>query len=206
VTAARELERGIECHRSELRAYCHRLLGSPADAEDAVQETLLRAWRGAHRFEGRAPLRAWLYRIATNVCVDAVNGRVRRPIPTDDWGELMLEAPDADPAELALAREKLRLALIALNGLPPRQRAVLLLRHVLCWRASEVGQALGMSVAAVNSALHRARATLESTDPDRLPPLRSEPDRRLVSRYLAAFDGDDVDALTAITRAEPLAA
>jgi RNA polymerase sigma-70 factor (ECF subfamily) len=206
VTRARELEHGIESHRSELKAYCHRLLGSPVDADDAVQETLLRAWRGVDRFEGRASLRSWLYRIATNVCVDAVHGRSRRPALIDDWAELAHEAPDADPAELSVARENLRLALIALNCLPPRQRAVLLLRHVLCWRASEVAQALGMSVAAVNSSLYRARATLDGTDPDRIAPIGTGPERRLVSRYLAAFDGDDVDALTAMTQAEPLAA
>jgi RNA polymerase sigma-70 factor (ECF subfamily) len=188
----------IASHRPELKAYCHRMLGSPFDADDAVQETLLRAWRGSAGFEGRAPLRSWLYQIATNVCVDAAGGRSRRPVPTDDWVKADVAAADADPAERALSREDLRVALIAsVVKLPPRQRAVLLLRDVLCWRAAEVAELLGTSVVAVNSALQRARAALGCADPGSpAPPTAYH--RQLVERYLDAFDTDDVDALTAL--------
>jgi RNA polymerase sigma-70 factor, ECF subfamily len=190
-------------HRAELTAYCRRMLGSAFDAEDAVQETLLRAWRGSDGFEGRAPLRTWLYRIATNVCFDAIRRSALGAVPVDEWPELAADCPDADPAERAISRENLRLALIAaMQTLPPRQRAVLLLHHVLCWRAAEVAELLGTTVAAVNSALQRARATLGGTDLERLPPITDGPHRDLLARYLAAFDADDMDALISLTLGE----
>ena len=171
----------LEPHRRELTAYCYRMLGSPFEAEDAVQETLLRAWRALDRFEGRSAVASWLYRIATNVCLDMLAGRKRRALPMDlgparspeaagatlpesVWVEpapdVMLLAP-ADPADLAVSRESVRLAFVAaLQHLPPRQRAVLILREVLHWRASEVAALLDTPVASVTRALPRARATL----------------------------------------------
>jgi RNA polymerase sigma-70 factor, ECF subfamily len=203
MTPVLELANRIVSHRPELRAYCHRMLGSPVEADDAVQETLLRAWRGSARFEGRAPLRAWLYQIATNVCVDAASSRSRRPVPTDDWREPEAECAQLDPAEVALAREDLRLALIAvIHTLPPRQRAVLLLRDVLCWRAAEVAELLGTSVPAVNSALQRARATLAFADPDCHPMIGDRRNEQLTARYLEAFDSDDPERLTSLILAE----
>ena len=161
------------------------MLGSPFEAEDAVQETLLRAWRSIDRFEGRAALRSWLYRIATNVCLDMLKGRERRATPMDlgparepvgrtstmlpevTWIEPVpdgLVAPEGDPADVAASRETIRLAFVAaLQHLPPRQRAVLILCEVLAWKASEVAELLDTSVASVNSALQRARATLEAS-------------------------------------------
>src|SRR3954451_3779249 len=181
------LEQRLEQHRIELTAHCYRMLASSFEAEDAVQETMVRAWRGYDRFEGRSALRSWLYRIATNVCLDMLNGRQRRARPMDlaspspaatPVGERISEAtwvlpvPDAqvvpsdgDPAELAVARETIRLAFIAaLQHLPPRQRAVLLLHDVVRWKATEVAELLGTSDASVNSALQRARSTLASSN------------------------------------------
>jgi RNA polymerase sigma-70 factor (ECF subfamily) len=163
-----QIEHAIESHRPELNAYCRRMLGSPFDAEDAVQETLLRAWRGADGFEGRASLRSWLYRIAGNVCVDAAKRRSRQPIPTDECDEPFDLQPEPGPEELALRREDLRMAVTAINRLPSRQRSVLVLRDVLSWPAAEAAERLDTSVAAVNSALQRAHATLSSTDPERI--------------------------------------
>src|SRR3954454_23014185 len=170
----------LEQHRRALTAYCYRMLGSPFEAEDAVQDTLVRAWRSLDRFEGRSALRSWLYRIATNVCLDMLNGRQRRARPMDlgpsrspdgPIGDILPEATwiepapdrlvvtDGDPAEVAESRETIRLAFVAaLQHLPPRQRAVLILREVLRWKASEVAELLDTSVASVNSALQRARA------------------------------------------------
>jgi RNA polymerase sigma-70 factor (ECF subfamily) len=214
----------LEPYRAELTAYCYRMLGSPFDAEDAVQDAFVRAWRARDRFEGRAAMRSWLYRIATNVCLDTLKGRERRARPMDlgpavepiesnlnvrsakEWIEPIPEnliAPERDPADLAVERESIRLAFVAaLQHLPARQRAVLILREVLRWEASEVAELLDSTVASVNSALQRARATLatsnvSSTDP--LPSLSSE-DRALLDRYVAAFERYDMDALAALIR------
>ena len=219
---ASELESRLEEHRSELTAYCYRMLASPFEAEDAVQETFIRAWRSYDRFEGRAALRSWLYRIATNVCLDMLAGRERRATPMDlgpsqapeaanlnvlpetTWIQPIpdgLVAPDGDPAEVAVARETIRLAFVAaLQHLPPRQRAVLILCEVLRWKAAEVAELLETSVASVNSALQRARATLEAgkvsaSDP---APALDEADRELLARYVTAFERYDIDALTAL--------
>ena len=199
MTAALELVDQMESHRVELKAYCGRMLGSPSEAEDAVQETLLRAWRGADRFEGRAALRTWLYRIATNVCFDTTKARSRRAVPVGQAADLAAECFEPGPAELALIRENARLALVAAVGeLPQRQRAVLVLREVLNWHAPEVAELLGTSVAAVNSALQRARAALDCVDPDRVAPITDRPRRELLARYAAALHSDDVDALTSL--------
>ena len=208
----------LEQHRRELTAHCYRMLGSPFEAEDAVQETLLRAWRSLDRFEGRSALRSWLYRIATNVCLDMLEGRERRARPMDlgPAGEPVAEnlhtlpevtwiqpVPDslvADPADAVASRDTLRLAFVAaLQHLPPRQRAVLILCEVLRWKASEVAELLDTSVASVNSALQRARATLEASE---LTPEGSfeEPDRELLERYVQAFERYDMDALTSLIR------
>jgi RNA polymerase sigma-70 factor (ECF subfamily) len=191
------------CHRSELTAYCHRMLGSSVDAEDAVQETFLRAWRASGRFEGRASLRTWLYRIATNVCLDELGRSARRPVPVEDVPEPVLDlCGEPDPFDRALSRETARSAILAAVGLlPPRQRAVLLLRDVLSWRASEVADLLETTSAAVNSALQRAHATLEEIDPEDLVVTADAPERELVDQYLAAFDEDDIDTLVALVRA-----
>jgi RNA polymerase sigma-70 factor, ECF subfamily len=216
---------GLEEHRRELTAYCYRMLASPFEAEDAVQETMLRAWRGLDRFEGRAALRSWLYRIATNVCLDMLEGRERRARPMDlgparepieanlstlpetTWiqpvPDPLVASAEADPADVTVARETIRLAFVAaLQHLPARQRAVLILCEVLRWKASEVAELLDSSVASVNSALQRARATLEALDVkagDPSPPL-DEADRALLARYVEAFESYDMDALTALIR------
>lgn len=218
------LERWWEAHHAELTAHCYRMLGSAFDADDAVQETLERAWRGRGRFEAsRGSVRSWLYAIATNVCLDMLRGARRRalamdlgpaaepgsplgrPLPEEHW---VLPIPDrrvspagADPAEAAVARETIRLAFVAaLQHLPPRQRAVLILRDVLRWRAAEVAGLLGVTVAAVNSALQRARATLRTVHPDGTEgaaPL-GEAEGDLLDRYCTAFENHDVDALVAL--------
>jgi RNA polymerase sigma-70 factor, ECF subfamily len=206
-------------HRRELTGYCYRMLGSAFDAEDAVQETLVRAWRGLSNFEGRSALRSWLYRIATNVCLDQLSGRQRRALPMDlsgspwqpvesslaarrpgtAWIEPMLDrqvlAEDDDPAERAVAKESVRLAFVAaLQHLPPRQRAVLILREVLRWRADEVAQLLETTVASVNSALQRARATLAAAGGAPAPRPLDADDRDLLARYVDAFERYDIDA------------
>ena len=211
----------LEAYRSELTAYCYRMLGSPFDAEDAVQDAFVRAWRSRDRFEGRAAMRSWLYRIATNVCLDMLKGKERRARPMDlgpscepiesnlrvpeiPWLEpipLHLVAPERDPAEVAVSNESIRLAFVAaLQHLPARQRAVLILREVLDWQASEVAELLDTSVASVNSALQRARATLAKTqaaDPKGAPTL-SEADRAMLERYVSAFERYDLNALTSL--------
>jgi RNA polymerase sigma-70 factor (ECF subfamily) len=215
----------LQPHRAEITAYCYRMLGSPFEAEDAAQEALTRAWKAFDRFEGRSSLRSWLYRIATNVCFDHLDGRRRRALPMDlgpanafdqglgaplsesTWVLPVADArvvPDhADPAEAALVRDSIRLAFVAaLQHLPPRQRAVLVLREVLRWEASEVARLLDSTVASVNSALQRARATLgeldvqERTDVDGL----DDTGRALLERYEEAFLRYDVDALVSLLR------
>jgi RNA polymerase sigma-70 factor, ECF subfamily len=177
------------------------MLGSVFDAEDAVQETLLRAWRASEGFDGRASPRTWLYRIATNVCLDALGRTARQPVPVDELPEPFDADIETDPSDLALARDRLRLAMVAAIGvLPRRQRAVLVLRDVLSWQASEVAELLGMTTAGVNSALQRAHATVGTTDVDDLPEARDRERQQLLARYLAAFDDDDVDALVALSR------
>jgi RNA polymerase sigma-70 factor (ECF subfamily) len=220
---AGELEQRLEQHRAELTAYCYRMLGSPFEAEDAVQDTFVRAWRSFDRFEGRAALRSWLYRIATNVCHDMLDARKRRARPMDlgparapdaanlnvlpdaTWIEPVPDAlvvpAEEDPAEVAVSRETIRLAFVAaLQHLPPRQRAVLILCEVLRWKASEVAELLDTSVASVNSALQRARATLRargvsSSDP---APTMDASQRELLARYVEAFEHYDMDALTSL--------
>jgi RNA polymerase sigma-70 factor (ECF subfamily) len=190
------------CHRSELTAYCHRMLGSSVDAEDAVQETFLRAWRASGRFEGRASLRTWLYRIATNVCLDALGRSARRPIPVEEVPERVLDVSgEPDPFDRALTRESARSAVLAAVGLlPPRQRAALLLRDVLSWRAAEVADLLGTSTAAVNSALQRAHVALEELDPEGMIEACDGAEGELVEQYVAAFAEDDIDTLVALVR------
>ena len=216
------LETQFEQYRRELTAYCYRMLASSFDAEDAVQETFIRAWRGYERFEGRSALRSWLYRIATNVCLDMLNGRERRARPMDlgparepiaanlhtlpevTWIEPIPDSsavPEGDPAEVAVARETIRLAFVAaLQHLPPRQRAVLILCEVLRWQATEVAELLETSVASVNSALQRARATLEASNVSaaETSPELNEENRALLARYVDAFERYDMDALTSL--------
>jgi RNA polymerase sigma-70 factor, ECF subfamily len=212
--APAELERGFEELRPELTGYSYRMLGSPFEAEDAVQETFIRAWRAFDGFEGRASLRSWLYRIATNVCLDMLSGRERRARPMDlgpaqepieanlgTMPEATWVQPAPDPADLAESHETTRLAIIAaLQHLPPRQRAVLILCEVLRWRASEVAELLETSVASVNSALQRARATLEQSNLSIADAPRSvdEADSELLARYVKAFEEYDMEALTAL--------
>jgi RNA polymerase sigma-70 factor (ECF subfamily) len=216
------LERELESHRRELTGYCYRMLGSGFEAEDAVQETLVRAWKNIDRFERRASLRSWLYKIATNVCLDMRQGPQRRARPMDmgpaSSAETVLGAPlvettwvmpiadsaavpeEGDPAELAAQRETLRLAFVAaLQHLPPRQRAVLILREVLRWQASEVADLLGMTVASVNSALQRARATIDQLDLDASGSAALEgDDQDLLAKYVDYFERYDIDSLVSL--------
>jgi len=210
----------LEQHRTALTGHCYRMMGSAVDADDAVQETMVRAWRSLDRFDGRSSLRTWLYRIATNVCLDLLAQRARRARPTESgpagtvddplttmprthWLEPVPDAhalpADADPSELIILRQSIHLAFVAaLQHLPPKQRAVLLLAEVLGWSAAEIAQSLDTSVASVNSALQRARATLGSRDvTDARQPL-SEAQSKLVQRYVDAFLRYDVDALVAL--------
>jgi len=220
-----ELELELERHRAELTAYAYRMLGSGFEAEDAVQEALLRAWKSFDRFEGRSSLRSWLFSIVTNVCLDMLGGKERRarpmdlaparsadvplpdPLPENVW---ILPVPDdrvvpesGDPSEVVETRESIRLAFIAaLQHLPPRQRAVLILREVLRWKASEVAELLDTSVASVNSALQRARATIASVridDAETLQPA-DEDQRALLARYVDAFERYDMGSLTSLLR------
>ena len=232
VTARGDLEPQLEAYRAELTGYCYRMLGSAFEAEDAVQETFLRAWRALDRFEGRSALRSWLYRIATNVCLSMLGASQRRarpmdltapstadrplppPLPEATWIEPipdgMAVPTAADPAEVAVARESIRLAFVAaLQHLPPRQRAVLILREVLRWKADEVAELLDTTVASVNSALQRARATLAAGKAGKAgkageagATTTAEPmddaQRALLARYVDAFERYDMDSLTAL--------
>lgn len=215
----------LEPYRTELTAYAYRMLGTGFEAEDAVQETFLRAWRSYGSFEARSSLRSWLYSIATNVCLDMLTGKERRARPMELMPARSADTPlpdplaeatwilpfpddrivpaDADPAELAESRESVRLAFVAaLQHLPPKQRAVLILREVLRWKASEVAELLDTSVASVNSALQRARATLESLqieDAETLLPTDDE-QRALLDRYVDAFERYDMESLTSLLR------
>ncbi len=212
----------LERHRQELTGYCYRMLGSGFDADDAVQETIVRAWRGIDGFEHRSGVRSWLYRIATNVCIDMLRGRSRRAWPIDlgpsataesSIGSMLPEQAwlqpipdsrvlpgDGDPAELATLKETIRLAFVAaLQYLPPRQRAVLILREVLRWQATEVAELLDTSVASVNSALQRARATLAARDADTPTGDVVEADQRvLLARYVDAFERYDIASLVTL--------
>jgi RNA polymerase sigma-70 factor, ECF subfamily len=206
------LERELEEHRTALIAYAYRMLGSPFEAEDAVQEASIRAWRSWDRFEGRAAVKSWLYKITTNVCLDMLGSRERRARPMDlgpsgapvfenlrELPEVTWIEPTPDPAEAAIASETIKLAFVAaLQHLPPKQRAVLILCEVLRWQASEAAELLETSVASVNSALQRARATLESADVAAGKSVADldEADRELLDRYVAAFEAYDVERLT----------
>jgi RNA polymerase sigma-70 factor, ECF subfamily len=210
-----DVVRRMETHRAELRAHCRTMLGCSAEAEDAAQETLVRAWRAYDRFEGRAALRTWLYRIATNVCLDMIDARRRRPEPVDvmagettgdaEWPPPVpagIPSPaDDDPAERAVVRDTVRLAFVAaLLTLPPRQRTALVLRDVLRWRATEVAELLGTTVPSVESALQRARAALAAHHPagdtgSPRPDLLDDTQRALVRRCTDAFEHYDVPSL-----------
>jgi RNA polymerase sigma-70 factor (ECF subfamily) len=218
------LSEQLEQYRRELVGYCYRMLGSIHEAEDAVQDTMLRAWRALANFEDRVGLRPWLYRIATNVCLDMLKGRSRRALPMAvspaGSGDAPLGAPRAeatwvepapdrlilapelgDPAERAVARESVRLAFIAtLQHLAPRQRAVLILRDVLSWHAAEVAVLLETSTDAVNSTLRRARAALGETDRDLAPSEPAPGDRELLAAYIDAFDRHDLESLVGLLR------
>jgi RNA polymerase sigma-70 factor (ECF subfamily) len=219
---AAEVDRELDQYRVELTGYCYRMLGSAAEAEDAAQDTLIRAWRSIDHFEGRSSLRTWLYRIATNVCLDSLGGRQRRARPMDLGPSVTAPAgpgdtlpenrwlqpiPDGravpsadDPAEVAVARETIRLAFVAaLQELPPRQRAVLILREVLHWKADEVATLLDTTVASVNSALQRARATLAAGDlAGAEPSAFDQAQQELVDRYVDAFERYDIESLVAL--------
>ena len=212
----------VELYRGELTGYCYRMLGSAHDADDAVQETLVRAWQKEGSFEGRSSVRSWLYRIATNVCLDALRSRGRRALPMDlsepvpsttapgaplaetTWISPIASSAvvtAADPAERAVLADSVRLAFVAaLQHLPPKQRAVLLLREVLAWSAADVAELLDTTVASVNSALQRARATMGELDRDRTLTSSElgEQERALLARYVAAFEAYDVEGLVSL--------
>jgi RNA polymerase sigma-70 factor (ECF subfamily) len=214
----------LEARRRELTGYCYRMLGSGFEAEDAVQETMMRALRGIDGFEGRSALRPWLYRIATNVCLDMLRGSQRRARPMDlgpsasadsslgsglpehAWIQPVADAQvlpdDGDPAELAVSRDTVRLAFVAaLQHLTPRQRAVLILREVLRWQASEVAELLDTTVASVNSALQRARATLAASDLTATTPSHVGAEKQaLLARYVDAFERYDISSLVSLLR------
>jgi RNA polymerase sigma-70 factor (ECF subfamily) len=222
LTERGSIEEELEQHRRALTGYCYRMLGSGSEAEDAVQETMVRAWKAADRLQERAALKSWLYRIASNVCFDMLNGAQRRAQPMDlgpasaadaalgaglpehAWVQPIADAhllpEDGDPAEVADQRESLRLAFVAaLQHLPPKQRAVLVLREVLRWQATEVAELLETSVASVNSALQRARATIDDLRLDAVAtgPAKVDDEERqaLLGKYVAAFEAYDIAEL-----------
>jgi len=212
------MEAQLTALRPELVGFAYRMLGSPSEAEDAAQETLLRAWKHGDDYDpSRGSLRTWVYRIATNVCLDMLRSARRRaravdfeadlvlgtPLPESTWVLPILDRAMGDPAEVAVRRDSVRLAFVAaLQHLPPRQRAVLILRDVFCWPAGEVASLLGTTVASVTSALQRARAALRRADPAPPSPLSDEAKRSLVERYADAFHRDDVAALVALLQAD----
>ncbi|MCW2605941.1 MAG: polymerase sigma70 factor [Frankiales bacterium] len=217
MTAALRTEHDLEQYRGELTGYCYRMLGSPFDADDAVQETLVRAWQKADSFEGRSSVRSWVYRIATNVCLDALRAGQRRAqpmdlsspvpcttaptevLPQETWVLPLADSALGDPSERAVLQDSVRLAFVAaLQHLPPKQRATLLLREVLAWSAADVAELLDTTVASVNSALQRARATLAAVDTGVVPPPLGQPEKELLARYVAAFEAYDIDALVAL--------
>jgi RNA polymerase sigma-70 factor, ECF subfamily len=212
----------FEQHRRELTGYCYRMLGSGFEADDAVQETMLRAWKAADGFEGRSSVRSWLYRIATNVCLDMlkssqrrarptelgpayppVEASLRRMLPEESWvspiADSRVEPGSDDPAEITAARESIRLAFVtALQHLPARQRAVLILSEVLRWQATEVAELLDTTVAAVNSALQRSRATLATVNISDPPQPMDAGQQDLLARYVDAFQRYDVETIVTL--------
>ncbi|MGH9170678.1 MAG: sigma-70 family RNA polymerase sigma factor [Acidimicrobiales bacterium] len=226
VNGALLLESDIEPFRRELTGYCYRMLGSGSEAEDAVQEAMVRAWRGAERFEGRSSVRSWLYRIATNVCIDMHRQVQRRarpmeigpasppdesllgpPLPEVTWvtpiADASIASGSTDPADVVTSRESIRLAFItALQHLPPRQRAALILCEVLSWQVAQVAELLGTTVTAVNSALQRARATLKSL-PDGTSPITLDAvDTALLDKYVRAFESYDIESLVTLLHSD----
>jgi RNA polymerase sigma-70 factor (ECF subfamily) len=222
-TADPDLGHLLDAHRTDLVGYCYRMLASPFEAEDAVQETMLRAWKAYDKFEGRAAMRTWLHRIATNVCLDMLRSKQHRARPMDlgparepieanlrtlpevTWIEPIpdtLVASDPDPEQSAMVKESVRLAFVAaLQHLPAKQRAALILCEVMSWKAAEVAELLEMSVASVNSALQRARATLKTGDLDEGRASIIDDDKRdMLKRYVEAFERYDINLLTKVIR------
>lgn len=217
--AEESISEQLEAFRGELRGYCYRMLAAPQDADDAVQNAMIRAWRGASSFDGRSSLRTWLYRIATNVCLDEISARKRRALPVDLEAEAslpvlaslgqpqpaamfvepVLDSMIADPADIVVGKESIRLAFIAaLQHLPASQRAVLILRDVLAWRAAEVAELLEISVAAANSQLQRARETMKAVkdgSKGAVPNASRAVEEDVVTRYVEAFERYDMDAI-----------
>ena len=218
-----DLGRLLDAHRADLTGYCYRMLASPFEAEDAVQETMLRAWKAYDKFEGRAAMRTWLHRIATNVCLDMLRSKQHRQRPMDmgparepieanlktlpevTWIEPIpdtLVAPDPDPEQSAVVKESVRLAFVAaLQHLPAKQRAALILCEVMNWKAAEVAELLEMSVASVNSALQRARATLKTGDvAEGKATIEDAKKSEMLTRYVEAFEAYDIRLLTSVIR------